>query len=322
MRAFLGLSQEETAHLFRVAPTTIGRWEQEASRHPERETVGSLIKPTPPVRRYTDAVRELVQAMAASGLGGSQQIAATLARAGWKLARETVRRIRMEQPPPRKKPEVEEPSFRSVRARHPHHVWMLDLTAIPSLFGLFSFKLLAVLDVFSRRPLAWKVFLMEPSARSVRLLLQSALRRFGPPRHLVSDQGTQFTARSFRRWLKDKAIAQRFGAIGKTGSIALIERFWRTTKELLGLPFYKPLLPGELSRRLDCVFLYYTEFRPHQGLAGATPQEVSLGFQPAHLRAQHPPRGRIGEPTATLSLQIVYLDKERRLPYLARTDAA
>jgi len=57
-------------------------------------------------------------------------------------------------------------------------------------------------------------------------------------------------------------------------------------------------------------------------LGGATPQEVFLGFQPAHLRALHPLRGRLGEPTARLPIEIVYLDEECRLPYLVRTDAA
>jgi hypothetical protein len=40
---------------------------------------------------------------------------------------------------------------------------MVDLTVIPAFLRLFSFKLALVLDVFSRMPLAARVFLSEPS---------------------------------------------------------------------------------------------------------------------------------------------------------------
>ena len=62
---FLALSAEKTAHTFRISATTVLHWEQEARGEPERETVGSLLKPTPPVRRYADVVRHLVRTMAA-----------------------------------------------------------------------------------------------------------------------------------------------------------------------------------------------------------------------------------------------------------------
>ena len=50
---------------------------------------------------------------------------------------------------------------------------------IPSLFRLFSFKLVVVLDVFSRMPLTAKVFWKEPSARQMCRLIQRAALRFG-----------------------------------------------------------------------------------------------------------------------------------------------
>jgi transposase InsO family protein len=105
---------------------------------------------------------------------------------------------------------------------------MADVTVLPSRFRLFDFHIAFVFDVFSRLPLAWKVFYFKPSSRSMALLLRSAVRRFGTPRTFVSDPGTDLTGRAFRRLLKRLGIPLRFGAIGKTGSIAIIERFWRT----------------------------------------------------------------------------------------------
>lgn len=92
------LSQAETARLFSVSPKTIARWNEETLEDAHSERVGFLIHPRPPVRRYADVVRHLIHAMALMGFGGNQRIAQTLARAGWKLSSETVRRVRKEPP--------------------------------------------------------------------------------------------------------------------------------------------------------------------------------------------------------------------------------
>ena len=107
------------------------------------------------------------------------------------------------------------------------------------------------------------------------------------------------------------------GAIGETGSIALIERFWRSMKGLLHLRSFKPVHRADLERRLGLVVPYYASLRPHQGLGGSTPAEVYLGLLPAHLAAVPPPRGRPGEIVAGVrSATIDHLDPERRLPFL------
>jgi transposase InsO family protein len=79
------------------------------------------------------------------------------------------------------------------------------------------------IDVFSRMPLAAKVFLREPGAEAMLALVHQAARSHGAPRHFVSDQGAQFTAEAFRSALKTSGIQQRFGAIGKAGSIAIVD---------------------------------------------------------------------------------------------------
>lgn len=48
IKRLLALSAEETARLFRVCIGTVLRWEAEAGREPEKSTIGSLLKPTPP----------------------------------------------------------------------------------------------------------------------------------------------------------------------------------------------------------------------------------------------------------------------------------
>jgi putative transposase len=320
IRALLALSADEAARTFRVSPGTILRWEREAQAAPDRPTVGSLVKPTPPVRRFADVVRHIVQTLTLAGFPGDASVAAFLARAGWRLSRRTVQRIRKEKtlaPPPKL-----ESGPRAVRARYPHHVWMLDITETPGLLRLFSFKLAAVFDVFSRVPLAAQVFLSEPSGAAMARLFTRAALRFGPPRHSVSDQGPQFTSETFRRMLSCHGVRHRYGAVGQTGSIALIERFFLTLKGITKLVTTPPFLRRDLERRLALFFVYYICLRPHQGLGGRTPAEVFLGLPPALLDAFPPPRGRPGEQVhVSPPFDLRFLDPERRLPHLVRRAA-
>jgi transposase InsO family protein len=214
LRNLLALSATETARLFRVSATTVLRWEDEARGGLERDTVGSLLKPVPPVRRYADVVGHLVQTMTISGC--------------WTSPRS------------------------------------------PGFLRLSSFKLAVVLDVFSRAPLAARVFFQEPSGRDIAKLLTRTARRFGPPRHSVSDQGAQLKSEPFRTALARLGIKHRYGAIGRTGSIAIIERFFRTLKTITGFRWRPPLLRRALENRLSLAFRYYLWLRPHQGLAGPT----------------------------------------------------
>jgi putative transposase len=200
-------------------------------------------------------------------------------------------------------------------------VWLADLTEIRGFLGLVTYKLVVVMDLFSRMPLASGVFASEPSASEVLAVLDRAVCRHGPPRHFVSDRGAQFTSAAFRGRLAAHAVRQRFGAVGQYGSIAIVERFWRTLKGLLGVRLSPALSKTHLEHRVDRALCYYACLRPHQGLAGATPAEVFNDVEQAAASAVRPPRRTARSPTSAqpLPLAVVYLDPERRLPVLVPT---
>ncbi len=259
-----------------------------------------LVATDPPVRRFADVVRAVVKTMELAGFGGNDLIARMLARAGWKLSARTVGRIRNERRPSPRMPEAASTVPRTVRAPNPNHVWMVDLTDVRGLFSLVTFKLGVVFDAFSRMPLSIRVFSKEASAVEIARLVSRTARRHGRPAHFISDQARCFKGQVFRRKLWRLGVKQRFGAIGKKGSIALIERLWRTLKDTLGLRLLRPLVAEDLAATVELALLHYAHFRPHQG---------------------PPPRGRPGEGPMDSPFRVDYLDAERLLPVLVRKAA-
>ena len=84
-----------------------------------------------------------------------------------------------------------------------------------------------------------------------------------------------------RRWCRRRGIRQRFGAVGKYGSIAVVERLIRTiknecTRRLL-IPYERHVFRRELALYVD----WFNCHRPHEVLDGATPEEVYRDVIPA-----------------------------------------
>ena len=101
------------------------------------------------------------------------------------------------------------------------------------------------------------------------------------PKHLISDQGGQFTGDVFQDWCASKLrdIRQRFGAVGEYGSIAVLERCIPSLKtectRKIRIPVGLEAIRGELTLYVS----WYNEFRPHQGLDGRVPMDVCQGIQ-------------------------------------------
>ena len=101
----------------------------------------------------------------------------------------------------------------------------------------------AVIDACSRRVNALRVWSEDPTALQVVGMLRAAIRAAGAPTWIVTDHGTQFTAAELLCMLRRHEVCRRYGAVRRHGSIALIERVWRTLQAegvTLGL-LYRPL---------------------------------------------------------------------------------
>jgi hypothetical protein len=75
----------------------------------------------------------------------------------------------------------------------PNHVWHMDLTSIRLLW--LRFTIAAILDGFSRKLLALKVFVKIPKQTDVIRLVRATAGNSGKPQFLITDHGTQFRKR-------------------------------------------------------------------------------------------------------------------------------
>lgn len=315
MRKYM-LTLEQAAERFVITGQTIRNWLEELERAPSATTIGKpLVDPQPPIQRFADGVRRLIQAMKDAGIGGKKKVAETLLRLGWKADPRTVGRIFKEPRDPTPQPPQPKPRETTVRGDYPNHLVLVDITRIPLLFPFLYLHIAVVLDAFSRLPLAASLRFLEPSAKDAVVLLRRAIRIHGNPRHLVVDQGPQFTAHEFTAFVQSQGTRIRYGKVGEFHSISLIDRFFRTLKEGLGVPRRRPWdFRGfaDFTRRLELAFVHYSYVRPHAALRALTPIEKYYGIR-GHLQTPvPPPRGRHGDPHAEIPFEIAFLDPENQ----------
>ena len=173
-------------------------------------------------------------------------------------------------------------------------------------------------------------FKSQPSCRDVCGFLGRAISKAKKaPRHIVCDRGKQFDCDGFRTWCRKKGIKRpRYGAISKSGSIAVVERVILTTKTLLSRLLLVPYRRQAFLRELTAAAEWYNEHRAHSWLRGQTPNERYYGRFQANRRPRFEPRSRWprgspcsrpwalvrGSPGAKLTLDVNFHGGRKHLP--------
>jgi putative transposase len=149
-------------------------------------------------------------------------------------------------------------------------VWCSDITYIPMARG-FCY-LVAVMDWVSRKVLSWRLSNTLDVSFCVEAL-EEALMKYGTPDIFNTDQGSQFTSDAFTDILKNNNIRISMDGQGRWMDNIFIERLWKTVKyEEVYLKAYESI--SHAKKELTKFFDRYNTRRPHQGLAGRTPDEV------------------------------------------------
>jgi putative transposase len=114
--------------------------------------------------------------------------------------------------------------LRGMAIDRPNRVWCADITYISMAKGFVY--LVAVMDWFSRRVLAWQLSIGMNRDFGV-VALQEATERFGHPE---VDQGVQFTSAAFLDEPEGRGVCVSMDGKGRFLDNIFIERLWRSLK--------------------------------------------------------------------------------------------
>ncbi|ALX09648.1 putative transposase [Acetivibrio thermocellus AD2] len=163
--------------------------------------------------------------------------------------------------------------LRNLKIDHPNQVWSIDVTYCRMKRGFMY--MVAIIDWYSRYIVGFelsntldKTFVIEA--------IQKAIKRYGKPEIMNSDQGSQFTSDDYINLLKNNGIKISMDGKGRALDNQRIERFFRSYKwEKLYLEECETV---QQLRQITKEYVeHYNHRRPHQSLDYKTPAEYYFG---------------------------------------------
>jgi transposase InsO family protein len=190
----------------------------------------------------------------------------------YRLLRETDQvgeRRRQATHPANKKPELE--------ADGPSQVWSWDVTRLRSRTKGLYFHLYVMLDIFSRKAIAWRLAFSENAADAEALIADAVAANGGiRPGYIHSDRGTAMTAGSVGDLMYRLAITRSHSRPKVSNDNPYSEAQFRTLK-------YDPWFPesfgdiGAARDYADTYFPHYNHVHRHSGIGYHTPASVHHG---------------------------------------------
>jgi putative transposase len=212
---------------------------------------------------------------------GSRRMAVVLRNDSWVVNRKRTQRLMrlmgleaIYQKPNTSRPHPDHTVYpyllRSLIIDRPNQVWCADITYIPMAKGFVY--LVAVMDWFSRRVLAWRLSITMETDFCVDAL-REAMDRHGRPEIFNTDQGVQFTSATFLDELSSQGVRISMDGKGRFLDNIFIERLWRSLKyEEVYIKAYGSV--AEARQGIGGWLGFYNEKRPHQALDYRTPRAV------------------------------------------------
>jgi transposase InsO family protein len=169
--------------------------------------------------------------------------------------------------------------YKRWQRQRPMELWQLDIVGGVALENGRYLKVVNGIDDHSRFCVLSAVVAAETS-RAVAAAFVGALRRYGVPDEVLTDNGTVFTGRRrvrpgevlFERICRENGITPRLTAPRSPTTTGKVERFHKTMKiELLRGRKFADL--DEAQAAIDDWVEEYNHRRPHQALDMATPAE-------------------------------------------------
>jgi putative transposase len=134
-----------------------------------------------------------------------------------------------------------------------------------------------ILDLFSRKVIAWTVGPKIDSELAISTLKKAvSSRTLGAPVLFHTDQGSQYTSSTFRKYLDEQPITQSLSKPGYPWDNAVTESFFKyMKKEELNRKTFSSLQEVQLSC-FEYIEGFYNTQRPHGTLGMLTPNENEM----------------------------------------------
>ena len=228
---------------------------------------------------------DIIRLASRYGRYGYRRITALLRSDGWHVNAKRVERIwrREGLKVPRKHPKrgrlwLNDGSCVRLRAKRPGHVWSYDFVMDRTHDGR-AFRMLTVIDEFTRQSLAIHVD-RKLTSESVLDCISDLFIKHGPPEHIRSDNGAEFTAQAVRDWLNRLGVKTLFIEPGSPWENGYNESFnGKLRDELLNTEIFHTLKEAKVL--IERWRQHYNTIRPHSSLGYRPPAPQAILPRPA-----------------------------------------
>lgn len=158
----------------------------------------------------------------------------------------------------------------------PNQFWVGDIACFKT--NGKCFYICMIIDLFSRKVIS-HVTSLKSSTYLVTSIFRKALEARGRTQQLTfhSDQGCQYTSKTFQKLLRVNKVVQSFSGSGRPCDNAVAEAFFASLKkEELYRTNYKS--ESEFRKAVDSYIRFYNEERPHTTLNFKTPERYEAEF--------------------------------------------
>ena len=223
---------------------------------------------------------DIIRLASQYGRYGYRRITALLRTEGWHVNAKRVQRIwrREGLKVPQKQPKrgrlwLNDGSCVRLPAARPNHVWSYDFVMDRTDDGR-AFRMLTVIDEFTRQCLATDVD-RKLNSESVLGCIAGLFVKYGPPDHIRSDNGSEFTARVVREWLGRIGVKTLFIQPGSPWENGYNESFnGKLRDELLNMEIFSTLKEAKVL--IERWRQHYNTVRPHSSLGYKPPAPEAI----------------------------------------------
>ncbi len=214
------------------------------------------------------------------GRYGYRRITALLQAAGWTVNHKRIERIwrREGLKVPKRQPKrgrlwLADGSCVRLRPERPGEVWAYDFVQDRTQDGR-AYRILTVIDEYSRECLALLIG-RRLTRDDVLATLTSLFAERGPPQHIRSDQGAEFTATAVRQWLDRLGVATAYIEKASPWENGFNESFnGKLRDELLDGEIFYTL--AEARVLIEGWRRHYNTVRPHSALGYRPPAPETI----------------------------------------------